>query len=203
MAKKAQFRFNIKNIKYAFPDETGMYDFPKDLAYANSLALESVFTENPLYGDGLKIATVASDQGKTGTLSVINKDEDYEIACGRAKKISGGLADTQQLASIEHAMYYETEDLEPGKKSTIKAWLFGVTSGQAGESYEQTRDTETINAIDYPLIIRGVLLKDSLGADNYTDENGNTVMITRIVCKPGEAGYETFGDSVPVPKALD
>lgn len=201
MAKTKMFKFNVKNVKYAIPGTNGTYGTPKDLAYANSISLEADYDETKLFGDGQILAILGDDKGKTGTLSVTNIEKEYEIDMKRALEVQGGLADIQQRSSVEHAIYFEVDAIEDGVGKTIKRWMFGVTTGKASETYEQTTDSPTINTYDYPLTVLGVNLKDSLGENDYTDENGNTIKVFYLTSFPGDAGYETFGDSVPTPKA--
>lgn len=200
MAKTKMFKFNIKNVKFAKKDELGVYKTPEDLAYANSLSLEADYNETKLYGDGQVIGILADDKGKTGTLSVVNIEHEYEIACGRMMEIDGGIADIQQHASIEHAIYYEIEALKAGKPITIKTWLFGCITGKANETYQQTQDDPTVNTYDYPLTVMGINLKKSTGTEDFVDANGNTVKVTRLTSYPEDVGFATFGATVPVPK---
>lgn len=200
MAKTKMFKFNVKNVKYAVPGTNGTYGAPKDLAYANSISLEADYDETKLFGDGQILAILGDDKGKTGTLSVTNIEKDYEIDMKRALEIDGGLADIQQRSSVEHAIYFEVDAIEDGVGKTIKRWMFGVTTGKASETYEQTTDNPTINTYDYPLTVLGVNLKDALGDEDYTDENGNTIKVFYMTSFPGDTGYETFGNAVPTPK---
>ena len=202
MAKQNLFKFNIKNLAYSFAT-LGVYAAPTDLAYANSLALEADYDETVLYGDGQKLAILADDKGKKGTLSVINIEDDYEIACGRAMLVQGGLGDIQQLSSKEHALYYETEAILDGDRITIKNWLFGCITGKPGESFEQTTDNPTINNFEYPLTVLGTTLQDIAGTADYKDTDGNTVKCFRITSFPDDDDYATFGATVPAAKQPD
>lgn len=199
MAKTKMFKFNVKNVKYAVPVE-GVFGTPKDLAYANSISLEADYEETKLFGDGQILAILGDDKGKTGTLSVVNIEKDYEIDMKRSLEIEGGLADIQQRSSVEHAIYFEVDAIENGVGKTIKRWVFGVTTGKASETYEQTQDSPTINTYDYPLTVLGVNLKDSAGTADYKDEFGNTLKAFYVTSFPGEAGYATFESTVPTPK---
>ena len=202
MAKQNLFKFNIKNLKYSFAT-AGSYESPIDLAYANSIALESDYDETVLYGDGQKLAILADDKGKTGTLSVINIEDAYEIACGRALLVTGGIADVQQINTLEHAIYYEVDALDDGGRITIKNWLYGVITGKASESYEQTTDNPTINNYDYPLTVLGTTLQNTGDTADYTDANGNILKCYRITSYPDDTGYATFGDTVPAAKIAE
>jgi len=201
MAKKKMVRFNVKNVKFAMVDEeTGLYKTPEDLAYANSLSLEPDYSEQPIYMDGEKMDVLIDDKGKTGELSVMNKEPEYEIACGRLIEVEEGYADIQQDNSIQHAIYYEVNARRNGVTITLKSWLYNCVSGQAAESYQQNQDSRTINPFAYPLTIMGVNIKKSTGDEDYFDEKGNTKKVTRITAYPESPGYATFGDTVPIPK---
>lgn len=199
MAKTKMFKFNVKNVKYSVP-VAGVFGVPKDLAYANSISLEADYEETKLFGDGQILAVLGDDKGKTGTLSVINIEKEYEVDMKRAREIENGLADVQQRSSVEHAIYFEVDAIEDGVAKTIKRWVFGVSTGKASESYEQTQDSPTINTYDYPLTVLGTNLQDSTGAEDYKDENGNTIKVFYVTSFPGDAGYATFEESVPTPK---
>ena len=202
MAKKNLFKFNIKNLYYSFAT-LGEYESPVALAYANSIALEADYDELVLYGDGQKLAVLADDKGKTGTLSVTNIEELYEIACGRAMLVQGGLGDIQQLESKEHALYYEIEGILDGERITIKNWLYGCITGKASESYEQTTDNPTVNNFDYPLTVLGTTLQNVAGTADYTDAKGNIAKCFRITSYPTDDDYATFGATVPAAKQPD
>lgn len=199
MAKTKMFKFNVKNVKYAVP-VLGIYGEPKDLAYADSISLEADYEETKLYGDGQILAVLSDDKGKTGTLSVINIEKEYEIDMKRSMEIAGGLAEVQQRSTVEHAIYFEVDAIEDGEAKTIKRWLFGVTTGKASETYSQTTDNPTINNYEYPLTILGVNLKKSGSEDDAVDLNGNTIKVFSLTSFPSDLGYESFGDTVPVPK---
>lgn len=200
MAKKKMFKFNVKNVKYSVP-LAGVYGTPKDLAYANSISLEADYEETKLYGDGEVLAVLGDDKGKTGILSVINIEKEYEVDMKRAMEISNGLADIQQRSSVTHAIYFEVDAIEDGQSKTIKRWLLGVSTGKASEAYNQTTDNPTINNYDYPLTVLGENLKDTAGTAEFKDTNGNTIKVYSITSFPDDTGYETFGSAVPVPKA--
>lgn len=202
MAKTKLFKFNIKNVKYAIKDGTlGTFGTPTDLAYADSISLEADYEETKLYGDGQILAVLADDKGKTGSLSVVNIEKQYEIDMKRSIEIDGGLAEVQQRSSVDHAIYFEVDALSDGTAITIKRWLYGVTTGKASESYNQTTDNPTINTYEYPLTILGVNLKKSTGSEDFVDENGNTVKVFSVTSFPEDEGYATFGSTVPIPKA--
>src|SRR5690554_3867104 len=196
MAKQNMLKFNIQNVKYSTGSEV------EDLTYATSLSLESNYEETNIYGDGEVILVLANDQGKAGTLGVVDIDNGFEKDLGRLIELDGGaLAEVQQHGSNPVDIYYEVEAFDAGKKIVIKNWLFNVTVGKATESYDQTTDVVNFGTFEYPLTISGRKLQAASGTDDYVDENGNTVKVYRATAYPGDADYETFGNSVPELKA--
>lgn len=202
MAKKKLFRFNVKNVMYAVKGAGGTYGEPQDLAYATSISLEADYSETKLYGDGQVITVLGNDKGKTGTLGVINLEKEYEVAMKRAMEVQGGLADVQQRSTVAHAIYFETDALDDGIAKTVKVWLLNVTTGKASESYSQTEDSPTINGYEYPLSVLGESVKTADGSAIYYDENGNEIVAYQITSYPGDTGYATFEEAVPIPKKL-
>lgn len=195
MAKQNMLKFNIKNVKYNVEEEV------KDLTFAKSLTLESQYEEEKIYGDGEVILVLANDQGKTGSLGVIDVDNQFEKDLGRMIELEGGmLAEMQQHGSVPVDIYYEVDAYDEGIKIVIKNWLLGVTVGKASESYEQTTDATTFGSFEYPLTISGVNLKATTGNEDYMDAKGNKVKVFRATSYPGDTGYATFGSSVPVLK---
>lgn len=201
---KKYLKFNIKNVKYALPDASGGYMTAdiKSMGGAANMSLERIYSEQEIYADGQVMYILPSDKGLSGTLGLVTLDDDYEIAMGRLMEVDGGLVNIQQLTSKPHAIYFETDGISEDKERiTLKHWLFNVTTGAPAENYEQ--DTENINPqnISLSLKILGVNLKSNTGEDDYVDENGNFLVVTKYTKAPTDAGYTTFGESVPSPKA--
>lgn len=200
--EKTLVRFNIKNAAYALKDQDGGFQTPVPYGYSDSIALEADYAEKIIYGDGRKVLTIPNDKGKTGTLSLLALNNDYEIAMGRRMKTASGTAEIKQRASVEHALYFETEYMDAdGTVKTAKTIVYGVTSSRPSETYNQTTDDVNNNNVDYPLTIKGVAMKDSEGADVYKDTNGNIVYAWQETVIPGDPGYENFGKTIEVPKA--
>lgn len=198
---KTLLKFNIKNAKYALKKDSG-YEAPVAFGYSDSISLESDYSEKVIYGDGRKVLTIPNDKGKTGSLALLALDEAYEIAMKRKMKTAKGVAEIKQLASIEHAIYFEFDYLEEdGSMKTGKTILYGVTSGRASEAYNQTTEDINNNTISYPLTIKGVPMKASEGTDVYRDAAGNVIYAWQETCIPGDAGYEEFGKTITEPTA--
>lgn len=201
MAKEKHIRFNVKNVKYALKKENGTYDTQiKDLAYCHSLTLESEYEEKKIYGDGQPIATIATDKGMSGTLSVVTVATDYDKDCGRLLETDKGTATIQQKKSQPHAIYFEIEANLDGKVIVAKNWLLNCTSGKPSETYEQTQENPSFNNIEYPINVLGELLRKTNEQTIYLDENGQTINIYKVTALPTDAGYNDFDKSVPLPK---
>ena len=198
---KTLLRFNIKNAKYALETDSG-YGTPVPFGYSDSIALEADYAEKVIYGDGKKVLTLPNDKGKTGTLTLLTLDEEYEIAMKRRMQIAVGIAEIKQLASVRHAIYFETEYTEEdGNMKTAKTVVYGVTSGRPSQTYNQTTEDINNNNTEYPLTIKGVPLMSEDGKTPYVDENGNTVYVWQETVIPGDAGYTDFGKTIVAPKA--
>lgn len=200
--EKTLVRFNIKNAAYALKDGQGGFMDPVPYGYSDSIALEADYAEKIIYGDGKKVLTIPNDKGKTGTLTLLALDNAYEIAMKRRMKTESGTAEIKQRASVEHALYFETEYMdEKGAMKTAKTIVYGVTSGRPSETYNQTTEDVNNNNVDYPLTIKGIAMKDSTGESVYKDENGNVVLAWQETVIPGDKGYENFGKQIEIPKA--
>lgn len=199
--EKTLVRFNIKNAKYALKTSSG-YETPVPFGYSDAIALEADYSEKVIHGDGRKVAVIPNDKGKTGSLTLLAIDNAYEIAMKRRMVTANGTAEIKQLASVEHAIYFETEQMtEDGKISTAKTILYGVTSGRASETFNQTTDDINNNNIEYPLTIKGATLMAAAGSTPYKDSDGNTITVWQETVVPGDSGYETFGNTITEPKA--
>ena len=197
MPEKKIYEYNIKNASYSFDGTT-----VKKIGHSDALTLEVDYTEANKYGDGYIIDTLPSDKGFTGTMSLATINEEYDIDCGRKMVIDdGAVVDIPILSLVKHSIYFETTSKEPGVKGvTKKTWLLGVTSGAISTNLSQTTDTVNANVYSIPIKSMGTNLKQEDGLKDYIDSNGNTIVVRKISSLPGDAGYDTFGDAVPVPK---
>lgn len=199
---KALVTFNIKNAKYAILSNS-TYGTPTSIGYSDSMSLDANYSEKLIYGDGRVVYTIPNDKGKTGSLGLLAIDDDYEIAMKRRMKTANGTAEIKQLASVEHALYFEFDyfDEENGAMKTAKSIIYGVTSGRPSQSYNQTTEDINTNPVSYSLTIKGTPLLRASGDGEYTDENGNVVYVWQETSIPGDSGYETFGNTITQPKA--
>lgn len=183
-------------------DDNGWRIMP--LTWLNSFSKEKDLSTTDIYGDGEKVLTLVNDKGFTGVLGMTAQDIEYNKALGFMVDIENGLAEVKQRRIVQHAIYFETEFANDyGVVVTKKVWVFGVETQAPSESYEQTTDNINNSMVDYNITIKGTNLKASDGETDYTDDFGNTVKVWTLSKLPGDTGYETFGDSVPTPTALE
>lgn len=201
-SEKTLLRFNIKNAKYALKKSDGSYEAPVAFGYSDSISLDSDYSEKSIYGDGRKICTIPNDKGKTGNLVLLTLDEAYELAMQRRMQTSKGVAEIKQLASVEHAIYFEFDYMgEDQILKTAKTIIYGVTSGRPSQAYNQTTDDINNQNTTYPLTIKGVPLMASTGGTAYKDSKGNTIYVWQETAVPEDTGYANFGTTITAPQA--
>lgn len=195
---KVLIQFNVKNGQYAIKQNDAWVISP--LTWLNSFSKEKDLDSSDIYGDGEKQLTLVNDKGFTGTLGLTAQDYEYNKALGFNVQLSNGLAEVQQLSSIEHCIYFETQYTgKDGVAKTKKTWVFGVNAQAPSETYDQNTDSINQSTIEYAITIKGVNTMDSTGEAEYKDENGNTIKTFTLSKVPGDTGYDTFENTVPVP----
>lgn len=203
-AKKTLVRFNVQNIKYAVLNN-GTYGAPVDYGTAIKMALEANSAVKYIYGDGRRICAIVNDKGKTGTMTTNNVSDDYEIAMGRKIKTANGIAEIKQQKVVTHALYFETCAMDSeGGMPIAKTWLYGVTSSRPSESFDQNTDDINESSFDTPLEITGINMLSKDGTTVYKDKTtGREVVVWQMTVTPEDAEYETFGNSVVLPKMAE
>lgn len=194
---KILLEYNCKNGVYALTEGS-----VKPLGYLASVTTDKNISTAEKYGDGELQLTLINDKGGTGTLELTARDSDFEKDLGHVQEISNGLAEVQVLENKTIAIGFECYITgSDGAVKTKKVWLLGVNVSPAGDSLSQNTDGINESTASYPITIKGEYLKTSTGDAVWTDSNGNTKKVFKVTCKPGEDGYATFLDTVPVPKA--
>ena len=98
-------------------------------------------------------------------------------------------------------MYYEfLERDENGQPSKVKCWMYNVEVGKGTGTHTTDESSVTFGTYTYPMRVYGDPLMDSTGSAKYVDEKGLGRTAFMYTCRPSETGYDTFGDSVPVPQ---
>lgn len=196
---KTLIQFNVRNGQYAIKNNNAWVISP--LTWLNSFSKEKDMDTTPIYGDGDKQLTLVNDKGYTGTLGLTAQDLEYNKALGFTKELSNGLAEIQQLASIEHCIYFESQYTgKDGITKTKKTWVFGVEAQAPSEEYNQNTDSINQSNVEYTITIKGVNTLDAAGTADYRDANGNTIKTYTLSKIPGDTGYDTFENSVPTPQ---
>ncbi len=202
MSEKPLVRFNVQNLKYATFDGS---EYGAPVAYgtgaARKIALETDTANKKIFGDGRVIYVLMNEKCKNGTMSTNNVSDDYEIAMGRKIKVANGLADIAPQVSITHAIYFETcGAAADGSKPIAKTWLYGVTSTRPSESFDQNTEDINESSFDTPIVINGTEILSSDGKIYKDPKTGNTIIAWQMTAVPGDTGYDTFGDTVVLPR---
>lgn len=192
-------QFNVKNAVYALE---GTPSTVKPLTWMNTFSKDRNITKKALYGDGEMIVSLASDRNVSGTVGATARDDDFEKDIGLIIEPSGGGTAEVAVKSMPRISFgFETDFVgKDGIRKTKKTWVFGMQVSPPNESFTQDQDDITQSTADYSYTAYGVDLQAASGGTVYVDENGQTVKVFSYSKKPGDDGYDTFLDSVPVPK---
>ena len=198
---KTLIQFNVKNGVYAVAADGDGTATVKPLTYMNTFSKERSPQTKQIYGDGEVQDTLVTEKSVSGALGVTARDKEFESDLGFTEAMANGEGDVA-LSSFKRAhLGFETEVKEKGKPAKVKkVWVFNAEVMPASESLTQNQDDITPSTADYSYTAYGVNLKDSTGTSDYVDENGQTKKVFTLSCMPGEDGYDTFLESVPIPK---
>ena len=190
--------YNVRNGQY----QIGTGDV-KPLTYLAGLTLSRAISEQKFYGDGDLQDILTTEPNITGSLVLTARDEDFEKDLGYIEDIEGGTASSLVKTLKTANIYCEVYHKEAGQPEKVKKlWLLNARVSPAGESYTQSGDSITVNNAEYPLSIIGVNRKTADGTSDYIDPTtGDTKKEWKMSSIPTDTGYDTFGDTVPVPKA--
>ena len=193
-------QFNVKNAVYALE---GTPSTVKPLTWMNTFSKDRNVTTHAFYGDGEMIVSLASDRSVSGTIGATARDDDFEKDAGLAIAPDGGGTAEIAVKSMPRISFgFETDYIgADGVRKAKKTWVFGVQVSPPNDSFTQDQDDITQSAADYAYTAYGVDLMDKTGNAVYVDENGQKVKVYTLSKKPSDTGYDTFLDSVPVPKA--
>ena len=193
--------FNVKNAVYAIREADGTPGTVKPMTYMNTFSKERSPQTKDLYGDGEIQDTLVSERSQTGTIGTTARDSEFERDLGFSEEMADGEAEVA-LTSFKRAdIGFETEVKEAGKPTKVKrVWVLNIAVKPASDSLTQNQDDITQSTADYPYTAYGVNKQDSTGTKDYVDADGHTHKVFTYSRMPGEDGYETFLETVPVPK---
>lgn len=192
----------IANAKYAFRSADGKPGTTvNDLMYAKSISFEPQVEEQPVYANDQKVLALVSDKGFTGSLGTTAQDRVLEKGLGHVVDTAQGVATVNLITYKRCDLYYEYKETVPGATYTVKVWVLNVEVSKPS-SVEHNTDEEnpTIGEYAYPITVYGDKIMSATGNTPYRDANGNELVATKVISLPGEDGYDTFGDAVPVVK---
>jgi hypothetical protein len=191
-------QFNVKNGQYKTASGS-----LSSLTWLTKVSLDKNLSTQAIYGDGELQLNLINDKGYTGTIGMTARDIEFETALGMQMELDGGLAEIQQTAAVPISLYFETNFVgADGVVKTKKVWLFGVEVSAPSEALDQNTDDPAIATVEYGITVKGTYLKDTDGETDYIDTTtGNKVKVFKLSSIPTDTGFDSFGDTVPVPTA--
>ena len=200
---KAAAYHGVEGVKFAPKTADGYADSEDMLSvlYAKNLNPSSLLEAVEQYADDRLLFRVPNDKGYDVELGTTGPDPELEKAAGYAMEGASGLISVGQVSYARGALYYEfLERDEAGQASKVKCWMFNVEVGKGTGTYTTDESSVTFGTYTYPMRVYGDPLMDSAGTAKYVDAKGLGRTAFMYTCRPSETGYDTFGDSVPVPK---
>lgn len=185
---------NIKNGAYSHAKTV------KKIAYSKAISLDPQIAEATQYANGKLVAKITSDSGFSGSLGVTAQDPELEKDIGRSVKMADGSSGIVGGANPIHleGLYYEFfEESEDGARSTVKVWLHNVEIGASSFNHNTDSNSVEFGEYSYPLTVYGSPVLESEGKE-YVDNKGVGRTCFMSICRPGESGYTTFAEKVPV-----
>lgn len=175
----------------------------QSMEYLKSVALDRQINTTPQFANNRQVLKIATDNGYTGSIGTTGRDQELEKALGMIMPLSGGVTGVVSRAGSKRleGLYYEYKESYDNVEKTVKVWLLNVELNEPNLNNASDADSVEFGDYTYPLTVYGTRVKAAAGDDDYVDENGNKLDCYMVICAPGEEGYATFGDTVPVPKA--
>lgn len=198
-AGKDLAQFNVANAVYAVADAEGTV---LPFTYMNTFSKERGIQTQNLYGDGELQDILYADKSITGIIGATARDKDFEKAVGFREDDGNGGSDEIAVKDVKKIHFgFETTIKEKGKPPRAKrVWVFNVAVVPPNESLTQNQDNVTLSTFDYNFTGYGIYKKDAQGESDYVDANGQRTKVFTMSSEPGDANYETFLESVPIPK---
>ena len=205
-ANKAAAYHGVEGVKFA-PKTSGTYATGESILsvlYAKSLNPSSLLEAVEQYADDRLLFRVPSDKGYDVELGTTGQDPALEQAAGYLMEGANGLLSVGQVSYVRGALYYEfIEHDEDGQASKVKVWMYNVELGKGTMTHSTDESSISFGTYTYAMRVYGDPLKDSDGTDDYVDAKGLGRTVFMYFCRPGDTGYDTFGDTVPVPKVAE
>lgn len=195
-ADKVFMEFNCKNGVYSVDGTT-----VKQLGYMSAVNLDASITTDNKYGDGEVVLAMTTDSGYSGSLEMTARDTEFEIDLGFVEELAQGMGVVEvtdnKTIDIGLECQYVKND---GVTKTKRLWLLGVNVAPASVSLSQNTDSTNESAASYGLTVKGRNKKNADGTADAVDANGNTKKVRILSAIPTDASFDTFFNSVPVPR---
>lgn len=198
---KAAAYHGIQGMKLA-PKQAGGYATEMiPMPYAQSLNPSALLEAAEQYADNRLVCRVPNDRGYEGEIGTTAPDPNLDKAAGFALEGAAGLITTNIASYLRGALYYEfLETDEDGVTSVVKAWMFNVEIGKGAATHATDQSGVQFGSYTYPFRAYGDKLLDAGGTGPYLDDLGLGRTAYLYTARPGDAGYDTFGSTVPAPK---
>ena len=170
-----------------------------DVPFAQSIALNTVLSNTDRHADNRLVLQIPSDDGYEGTFGASARNDDLEKALGYMNETATGLLKTNVPYYSRGDFFYTFKaEFENAPAQVYKVWLLNVQCGKTAENASTDTNSITFGAYEYPLRVYGDDAVTSSG-EAYLDSNGFRRVVTMMVSRPGDDGYDTFGNQVPSP----
>ncbi len=192
-------QYNVQNAVYSLVDDTeGMV---KPLTYMNTFTKDRNVNVKAFYGDGELQDSAYSDLSISGAVGTTARDTDFEKDLGFMQTLKNGLlAEVAVTGAKRVHLGFETFIKKKGEATQVKrVWVLNAQISPPSESLTQTKEDITESTFDYNYTGYGVNIKTADGSSDYVDDNGMKKKVFTVSSRPGDAGYKTFFDQVPVP----
>ena len=200
--EKVVAEIGTEGAKFAAVAADG-YATPIELEYTVNITLSPSVERAERYADNRLILSIPNEPFMDGSIGTTARDIELEKLAGISMEVAGGVATLGMVKYLRGALYFEhIEYLKDGTNKLVKTWVYNVEVGK-GETNLSTK-TASVTFADYIYPIRSMgdpLMADD-GTTEYIDQNGMKRNVFMFNAWPDDAGYATFGDAVPVPKAL-
>lgn len=165
------------------------------------------FSENRAYkyANGELVGSVPGIMKITGELRTTAPEPKLEEMTGLEIETTAGVARTMGRIGkrIDFHYAYDEQD-ERGVIQSVKVWLLNLEIGRPVRLHETKQENVTTAEYAYPYTCYGVkMLKSGTSTEVYVDENGMEVTVQDVERRPGEDGYDTFFETVPVPRETE
>lgn len=194
-------RCGIHDVKFAPKTGENYATALLELPFILGLTLNSKVEPVEVYASDELQLNIPSDTGYEGELNATAPDPALDKAAGLTIEGATGLIGVDMTLYAYGALYFEhTQYPKNAPACTVKVWLLNVEIGKGSESFTTKKKSPEMGNYAYPLKVLGDTLMAFDGLKPALDENGMRHKSFRLTRYPGETGYDTFGEAVPVPK---